>query len=62
SQYRADSIPFDCAVFTNLTRDHLDYHQTMEEYFCSKQRLFSDVLKKKKKSSLKITLICWVCS
>lgn len=50
SQYRADSIPFDCAVFTNLTRDHLDYHQTMEEYFCSKQRLFSDVLSRSSKT------------
>ena len=31
---------FDVAVFTNLTRDHLDYHHTMEEYFAAKQMLF----------------------
>lgn len=31
---------FAAAVFTNLTRDHLDYHQTMEEYFAAKRRLF----------------------
>ena len=31
-------MPFDVAVFTNLTRDHLDYHGTMEEYFRAKRR------------------------
>ncbi len=39
-QQRVYGIPFDVAVFTNLTRDHLDYHRTMEEYFASKQILF----------------------
>jgi UDP-N-acetylmuramoyl-L-alanyl-D-glutamate--2,6-diaminopimelate ligase len=33
--------PFAVAIFTNLTRDHLDYHKTMEEYFASKRRLFA---------------------
>ena len=33
AQQRVFGIPFDVAVFTNLTRDHLDYHGTMEEYF-----------------------------
>jgi UDP-N-acetylmuramoyl-L-alanyl-D-glutamate--2,6-diaminopimelate ligase len=32
--------PFAVAIFTNLTRDHLDYHKTFEEYFAAKQRLF----------------------
>jgi UDP-N-acetylmuramoyl-L-alanyl-D-glutamate--2,6-diaminopimelate ligase len=40
AQQRVYGIPFDVAVFTNLTRDHLDYHRTMEEYFASKQVLF----------------------
>jgi UDP-N-acetylmuramoyl-L-alanyl-D-glutamate--2,6-diaminopimelate ligase len=40
AQERVYAIPFDVAVFTNLTRDHLDYHHTMEEYFASKQVLF----------------------
>jgi UDP-N-acetylmuramoyl-L-alanyl-D-glutamate--2,6-diaminopimelate ligase len=40
AQQRVYGIPFDVAVFTNLTRDHLDYHHTMEEYFASKQALF----------------------
>jgi len=40
AQQRVHGIPFDVAVFTNLTRDHLDYHHTMEEYFASKRILF----------------------
>jgi UDP-N-acetylmuramoyl-L-alanyl-D-glutamate--2,6-diaminopimelate ligase len=39
-QGRAAGIQFDVAVFTNLTRDHLDYHQTMEKYFTAKKLLF----------------------
>jgi UDP-N-acetylmuramoyl-L-alanyl-D-glutamate--2,6-diaminopimelate ligase len=39
-QGRAMGLRFDVAVFTNLTRDHLDYHQTMEKYFAAKQLLF----------------------
>src|ERR1700757_1017104 len=40
AQERVYGIPFDVAVFSNLTRDHLDYHHTMEDYFASKQTLF----------------------
>ncbi|MFY9560671.1 MAG: UDP-N-acetylmuramoyl-L-alanyl-D-glutamate--2,6-diaminopimelate ligase [Terriglobales bacterium] len=40
AQQRIFGIPFDVAVFTNLTRDHLDYHGTMEEYSRAKQVLF----------------------
>jgi UDP-N-acetylmuramoyl-L-alanyl-D-glutamate--2,6-diaminopimelate ligase len=43
-QRRADGCLFDVAVFTNLTRDHLDYHLDMESYFGSKLRLFTDLL------------------
>jgi UDP-N-acetylmuramoyl-L-alanyl-D-glutamate--2,6-diaminopimelate ligase len=39
-QQRVYGIPFDVAVFTNLTRDHLDYHHSMEEYFAAKRILF----------------------
>jgi UDP-N-acetylmuramoyl-L-alanyl-D-glutamate--2,6-diaminopimelate ligase len=39
-QRRAAGISFDVAVFTNLTRDHLDYHGTMANYFASKLLLF----------------------
>jgi UDP-N-acetylmuramoyl-L-alanyl-D-glutamate--2,6-diaminopimelate ligase len=39
-QQRVYGVPFDVVVFTNLTRDHLDYHGTMEEYFASKTILF----------------------
>jgi UDP-N-acetylmuramoyl-L-alanyl-D-glutamate--2,6-diaminopimelate ligase len=41
-QRRTMGIPFDTAVFTNLTRDHLDYHQTMEAYFAAKKKLFNN--------------------
>ncbi len=39
---RADAIHFAVAVFTNLTQDHLDFHETMEDYFLAKRRLFLD--------------------
>ncbi|MYA65800.1 MAG: UDP-N-acetylmuramoyl-L-alanyl-D-glutamate--2,6-diaminopimelate ligase [Gammaproteobacteria bacterium] len=40
-QRRVNGVHFDTAVFTNLTRDHLDYHDSMEAYGASKRRLFS---------------------
>ena len=39
-QERVYGVPFNVAVFTNLTRDHLDYHRTMENYFAAKTMLF----------------------
>lgn len=38
--HRCDWLRFRIAVFTNLTRDHLDYHETMENYFDAKKKLF----------------------
>jgi UDP-N-acetylmuramoyl-L-alanyl-D-glutamate--2,6-diaminopimelate ligase len=38
--HRADAIHWAAAVFTNLSRDHLDFHPTMEDYFVAKRRLF----------------------
>jgi UDP-N-acetylmuramoyl-L-alanyl-D-glutamate--2,6-diaminopimelate ligase len=38
--HRADAIDFDCAVFTNLSQDHLDFHDTLETYFGAKRKLF----------------------
>lgn len=52
SQRRADSVSFDSVVFTNLTRDHLDYHKSMSNYFAAKQRLFSDLLWKSSKTQI----------
>jgi UDP-N-acetylmuramoyl-L-alanyl-D-glutamate--2,6-diaminopimelate ligase len=40
-QQRTAGLAFDLAVFTNLTQDHLDYHQDMETYFQVKSRLFT---------------------
>jgi UDP-N-acetylmuramyl-tripeptide synthetase len=39
-QGRVNAVKFDVAVLTNLSRDHLDYHQTMEEYAAAKAQLF----------------------
>ena len=39
-QGRTRGLPFDVAIFTNLTRDHLDYHRTMDRYFAAKRSLF----------------------
>ncbi len=41
AQQRIFGIPFEVAVFTNLTRDHLDYHLSMDEYFSAKRILFA---------------------
>ena len=38
---RVYAIRFETAVFTNLTRDHLDFHPSMEDYFAAKQKLFT---------------------
>ncbi len=40
-QLRVSNLPFEVAIFTNLTQDHLDYHKTMENYLEAKKRLFS---------------------
>ena len=44
AQKRVDGTVFKGAVFTNLTRDHLDFHKTMEDYFAAKTRLFTELL------------------
>jgi UDP-N-acetylmuramoyl-L-alanyl-D-glutamate--2,6-diaminopimelate ligase len=43
-QFRVDGTRYVCAVFTNLSMDHLDYHGTLEEYFLAKARLFTPEL------------------
>ena len=43
-QGRVTGLHFDAALFTNLSRDHLDYHGSMDAYFRAKQRLFDEVL------------------
>jgi UDP-N-acetylmuramyl-tripeptide synthetase len=42
--HRCDALRLSAAIFTNLTRDHLDYHGTMENYFAAKRRLFDGSL------------------
>ncbi|QWC56192.1 UDP-N-acetylmuramoyl-L-alanyl-D-glutamate--2,6-diaminopimelate ligase [Erythrobacter sp. 3-20A1M] len=44
SQYRNEGLPVAAAAFTNLSRDHLDYHVDMDDYFAAKMRLFDEVV------------------
>jgi UDP-N-acetylmuramoyl-L-alanyl-D-glutamate--2,6-diaminopimelate ligase len=44
SQYRSEGVKVCVAAFTNLSRDHLDYHGNMDEYFAAKMRLFDEVI------------------
>ncbi|RPF72056.1 UDP-N-acetylmuramoyl-L-alanyl-D-glutamate--2,6-diaminopimelate ligase [Aurantiacibacter spongiae] len=44
SQFRNEGLPVKAGAFTNLSRDHLDYHADMEDYFAAKMRLFAEVL------------------
>jgi UDP-N-acetylmuramoyl-L-alanyl-D-glutamate--2,6-diaminopimelate ligase len=44
AQFRLDGLQLSAAAFTNLTRDHLDYHVDMDAYFAAKTRLFTEVL------------------
>ncbi len=55
TQDRVRGLEFDVAVFTNLSRDHLDYHADMDDYFAAKSKLFIDHLQhsiKRKKSAV----------
>lgn len=44
AQYRTEGLPVSAAAFTNLSRDHLDYHGDMDSYFDAKMRLFDEVV------------------
>src|SRR5947199_6195657 len=50
--HRCDELEYAVAVFTNLTRDHLDYHKTMENYWYAKQRLFDGRLGSRPQTSV----------
>jgi len=50
--HRCDALEYAVAIFTNLTRDHLDYHKTMENYWDAKQRLFDGRLGSKPRVSV----------
>lgn len=50
-QGRVDGLHFDAALFTNLSRDHLDYHSSLEDYFEAKARLFESVMDASAKTS-----------
>jgi len=46
AQFRNEGLPVKAGAFTNLSRDHLDYHADMDDYFAAKMRLFSEVVDK----------------
>lgn len=50
--HRCDELHYAAAVFTNLTRDHLDYHGTMDDYFAAKRRLFDGSLGSRPRASV----------
>jgi UDP-N-acetylmuramoyl-L-alanyl-D-glutamate--2,6-diaminopimelate ligase len=47
-QHRCEGVPLDAAAFTNFSRDHLDYHPSMDAYFEAKMRLFDELLAPRK--------------
>lgn len=51
-QKRVEGVDFDVTIFSNLSRDHLDYHKTMDIYHQAKQRLFTDLLWKSQKTQV----------
>lgn len=55
-QKRVHGIEFDVAIFTNLTRDHLDFHGTMDDYFAAKRKLFDALGQGEKKSAAVINI------
>ena len=63
-QYRIDGLPIEVAGFTNFTQDHLDYHESMENYWLSKEKLFTNfgikkiVINNDDRKSLRIKQIC----
>ena len=55
---RVDDINFDVCIFTNLSLDHLDYHNTIESYWKCKQKLFTDILLSGKKKTTTAIINC----
>ncbi len=47
---RVDALSFRACIFTNFSRDHLDYHATMEDYFAAKLRLFTEILPRSRRA------------
>lgn len=56
-QQRVRHIHFDAAVFTNLQRDHLDFHHTFENYFNAKKKLFEELLSVDNKKPVKTAIV-----
>ncbi len=52
--FRIAGLSYDCTVFTNLTQDHLDFHESMENYYQAKKLLFTDYRKPRGKAVINI--------
>ncbi len=48
---RVSDLDFELCVFTNLSRDHMDFHKTMDSYFNAKKKLFTDILAKSRRKN-----------
>ena len=59
-QKRMDKVKVKFALFTNLSRDHLDYHKDMKKYFSSKKRLFESLLDEKGKTYSSVEFSKWI--
>ncbi|MCX5894693.1 MAG: UDP-N-acetylmuramoyl-L-alanyl-D-glutamate--2,6-diaminopimelate ligase, partial [Proteobacteria bacterium] len=55
-QRRVDGCAFDVGIFTNLTPEHLDYHETLDRYYTSKERFFTHVLAGSSKKSVRAVI------
>ncbi|PYJ00932.1 MAG: UDP-N-acetylmuramoyl-L-alanyl-D-glutamate--2,6-diaminopimelate ligase [Verrucomicrobia bacterium] len=55
-QKRVHGVEFDVGIFTNLTRDHLDYHGTMENYFAAKKKLFTALQQEAKRTAVVVNI------
>jgi len=55
--HRIENCRFDVGVFTNLTRDHLDYHKDMNSYWACKKRFFTDILRSGPKKDRAIAVV-----
>ncbi len=55
-QQRVLGVQFDVGIFTNLTRDHLDFHGTMEQYYAAKEKLFAALAQGNKKAAAVVNI------
>lgn len=60
AQSKLGPIRFDKVLFTSFSRDHLDFHKSMEDYFCQKWRLFTDLVKRSARKVVHESILPWI--